>query len=274
MTSINGYTKKYGLIGFFDVLGVKKMDAREFIPRFNRWRTAFSDYLERRKTNSPQKSQIILVPNLEDIRVLGDTVIMPFEIEEQYAHSHLNRFSLTLHFIIRLGLKEGLLFQGAISKGEYFISTSEHGIFGKAVNEAAEYYKKAFWGGLIIASPSGRIYSDVVLKNLASQDSGQVEGNLILEYDVPLKSGCSERMWTIGWPLYYELANRSNSNRSVKARNEFLRHLEKVKELCRQDEEAEPIYENTIKYYDDYCRNNSDFIERLVQMKKKNNMEN
>ena len=259
MSTVNGYTEKYGLIAFFDVIGVKKMDARGFISFFNEWQSSFSGYIERRVAKSQSSKGIRVAPDKEDVRVLGDTVIMPRAIEKQYARYNINHYALTLHPIVRSGLMKGLLFRGAIAEGEYLVSQTA--ILGEAVNEAAEAHDMGQWGGIVLALNTGIAYSN----DFIGKEITDCEKNVIIEYDVPSKCSGKERMWTIAWPLAYEMANRLSPDRTVKARNEFLEHIEKARALSKPDERAQSIFDNTIKYYDDYCRNNADFIENATK---------
>jgi len=264
MDSENGYVRKYGIVIFLDVLGVKNMETEDFIHRFDRCLKEYFEYLNRRIAKSHDDSRIRIVGNMDDVGIFGDTVIIPIEINQKHIFFNIHHFSLTHHVIIRFGLKEGLFFNGVISAGEYFVNEKGYGIIGPAINEAVDYYNKIRWGGLIFSNYAGSEYSKMVLEKQTDPNYINVEQKFIFKYDVPLKSGKNECLWAIGWPLFYHIANRSSQDRIVQARNEFIEHLEKVKELCHPDANAQPIFDNTIQFYDFYCDNYKDFIEYSV----------
>lgn len=115
-----------------------------------------------------------------------------------------------LGVLIKVALSKGLLWRGAIGVGEYIYFRSSNTLLGPAVNDAASWYDKADWIGIIATPSCGMRLSALknfkeaqdAIKPINSQSSLKLS-TFCTEYDITMKGGAKQMLWAVSWPAQY-----------------------------------------------------------------------
>ena len=142
-----------------------------------------------------------------------------------------------------VGLREGFLFRGALSIGDFV--QSEATVIGPAITDAACWYEMADWFGIIATPSCGHrlsYFAEILKKENKDLHAWYVE------YEVPLKKGKKHSLWVVSWPAQYPpiLGNVMD----VGPKKLFLAHLRDFPVPGG----TEAKYSNTITFFDWYCR--------------------
>jgi len=144
-----------GLIAILDALGAANYSGNE-ISQF-------------------QKSRELVLAQLKDkaIRFLGpigarrvttftfnDTVLIVYRTEKPATLRDVQGFGELLRRFVVKSLQQGILFRGAIAIGQFYVNESTNTVMGEAVSDAAAWYDRADWIG-IIATLCVRIHETV-----------------------------------------------------------------------------------------------------------------
>lgn len=129
-------------------------------------------------------------------------------------------------------LNEGIVIRGGLSYGETVIDLDKNIVFGQPIIDAYELEQKQAWFGII--KDLNWIIRDS--KDAASLSEEQVKTwkPIFLNYDVPMKSGASEKYEAINWPLFL------HSAKSIKT------HLRPF--MNKGNPKLEKYYQNTLDF--------------------------
>jgi hypothetical protein len=154
-----------------------------------------------------------------------------------------------------MAFSKQILFRGAISFGEFLVSSDNTALIGPAVADAAKWYEKADWAGLIATPQMGYAF-DSTNEYLQTSEGKKLNPVAKLEtafvsYKVPLKSQ-EQNLWSLAWFNEYKASVlRQYPSRSAEigkyATVQFLRDMS----LCSIAIGTEAKYENTIKFFTD-----------------------
>ncbi|MFH1035728.1 MAG: hypothetical protein V1806_14565 [Pseudomonadota bacterium] len=205
--SAEPYSAKMGVVLLLDALGAKNFtteSAKIFIkardslledlkPDLQDWHNRISSYagqLQLLGSNNEATSSF----GEPKFVTFGDTIVLTWEIPDKYrVHISGVGIFLTQLFVKALGI--GLFFRGAISYGQYI--QDESTILGPAVADAAAWYEKADWMGIIAAPMCGMILSRFATDN---EPSRNLVNAAFIEYNIPLKANSKHKMWALNWP--------------------------------------------------------------------------
>lgn len=140
-----------------------------------------------------------------------DTIVICYPIKENEINSHshleiLGWIGLHLSYILNSGIKNGILFRGSVSIGDFLYG--DNVVLGPAVFDAHDWYESADWFGIIL-SPKIQLWLESALeteKRKESHDAIFFFEYGIVQYDVPLTHREKEKekkFWVIAWPAHY-----------------------------------------------------------------------
>jgi hypothetical protein len=143
--------------------------------------------------------------------MFGDTLIVTWAVgNDRRAQMSILMWALVIREFIPVGFNLSLRIRGALAFGDFMVVRDEHGtsILGDAVNEAASWYEKADWIGIILTPKCGEVLEESFsIFATHGHEIGVSEEDLIktldgalVLYPVPLKGQKQKELWAIGWP--------------------------------------------------------------------------
>ena len=180
---------KYGLIVILDALGASSFsDAK--IQEFLSARTRLIELIN--KQASSAFSGDLEVPSTF---TFGDTIVIAFNLKtEENIGTNIKWIIFMLQNYLFQSMEEGILFRGAFSIGKYFEDAKSNTVMGEAVSDAASWYEKADWMGLV-CTPKTNTTLDYYLF-----EEGILDNPLFIQYYlVPLKDNNFYELYTISW---------------------------------------------------------------------------
>ena len=230
---------KYGVVVMLDALGgrtLNRQDTDDFLDR----RRKFIENLKNAFCELPDSSRQHHISE-PDVFTFQDTIIISWHFGELGFKHHpevvLPELGLWLMQAMKIGIEIGFPFRGAIAIGDYIKETNC--LLGPAVSEAASWYERADWLGIIAAPSCGHhIYRIAELCRLPKLDS--YIGDRFIQYDVPLVNEGPMKLWAVSWPKAYCKPDYHG------ARGDFFCHLVEL---------AVPVgterkYANTVNFFD------------------------
>jgi hypothetical protein len=206
--------KKRGIVAILDALGAANYDDAG-IAEFLTSRHVVLRLLEDKSESVARRLDVARVKTY----TFNDTMLIVLETgAEMPSAEEIQAFVTVLRKLLVDSLARQIMFRGAFAIGEFYEDSATNTILGKAVTDAAAWYNKADWIG-ILATPRTTIYVDYLM-----EDEDNDFSHLLVKYDVPLSAGASRRLWAINWPKVYWLNPRS-SERGEAPRESFLRML-------------------------------------------------
>ncbi len=202
------YSEKYGFVAMLDVLGTTQCDIK-MTKTLVRKIVYIHRQLEQFALEIAGESVLNGMPRMI---AFSDIILFSWEVKDlrQWCESEDFKIRCFLGFTewlrktIYYGLRNGLLWRGAMSVGKYV----EHStiLLGPAVFNVAKWYEKADWFGAIV-TPScqsciGSVKAEV---SMHSPVRLIVPQECFVEYEVPLKNDAKcdiekKKMWAISWP--------------------------------------------------------------------------
>jgi len=147
-------------------------------------------------------------------------------------------------------LKQKLPLRGAISFGKYF--RRKNTFMGPAVDDAAEWYEKANWMGVML-TPKTTILLDSKIhdKEVFKEDDGKLPiKTRWLKYPIPCKNlvdkECEIELYAPNWPWYVKMdykVDKENKNPTP-----YGMILEMLSEIGNISPSVFDKYENTIRF--------------------------
>jgi hypothetical protein len=87
-----------------------------------------------------------------------------------------------------------IFFRGSIAIGTFYVNEETNTVMGQAVTDAAAWYDKADWIG-VHATPRTTFLTQRLLER-----DGEEKGHVLIDYDVPLKTGTKLKAKALNWP--------------------------------------------------------------------------
>lgn len=174
-----------------------------------------------------------------DVNTFGDTIVFTWSLPA-YPDKGLVLASMWTAEAISKGMEIQLPLRGAIAHGKFLCKGAT--ILGPAVADAAAWYEKAQWLG-VIATPSSSIQLEFL------KDKFPLMWFSFMPYNVPLKGGGVIPTWAVAWPwtfIWKEWEQKS----SIPAREEFLATFKQFK----IPPFAANKYYNTLNFFDNYLK--------------------
>lgn len=198
----------FGIVVIIDALGTSLATIEE-AQRFIRTRDTVlkqaSESWNERFWSSQRNYASIRSP---DTYTFGDTILLFWEIKEEDLDELLPVVGWWLARFFESALMSNIYFRGAMSIGEFIEDSTSNTVIGPAVADAAAWFEAADWIG-VIATPACGFY----LSKMATVVSAKSERSrhpfeydlMLVQYDVPMKSGVTTRLWAVNWALYFSL---------------------------------------------------------------------
>jgi hypothetical protein len=181
--------KKQGIVILLDALGASAYE-EEKIKNFLSARDEIIKIVgEFAKKFSPKK--IFTDPN---IYTFGDTIVITvqFKGKKKYIAQIMRSVMLMRRYLFH-SFKQGILFRGAFSIGSYIEDSKSNTVMGEAVTDAAQWYGRADWMGIISTPKTNNALEYYCNKGLS-------DVHFIHMYPVPLKDGSKIDLYCISWP--------------------------------------------------------------------------
>jgi len=206
---------KHGIVAILDALGAATYDDQEIM-----------DFLESRdvvmrllRSKAESIAQVLSVAKVMTY-TFNDTILIVLECDDERPTSdEIQAFVTVLRKFLVDSLKRRIMFRGSFAIGSFYEDSSTNTILGKAVTDAAAWYDKADWIG-ILATPR----TTVLVEHL-SEKRGELMENLLLSYDIPMSSGSKVKLCAVNWPKVFWVRGISPCKTGEKPRESFLQLL-------------------------------------------------
>ncbi|HPI84520.1 MAG TPA: hypothetical protein PKV16_07615 [Caldisericia bacterium] len=152
-----------------------------------------------------------------DVILFSDLILISLqskkEKEQERVLPYIVSLSIIISDILAYSFVRGVFFRGAISQGAYLIENNV--LVGPAVDDAAGYYEKADWLGVISTPTASMAIDSLIMTN------NDLQG-FFLRHTIPMRDGDKCNLYAIDWikPLYVyakELKILSEHNVPIKA---------------------------------------------------------
>jgi hypothetical protein len=211
-TIMNISEKKHGAVAILDALGAANYEDSE-ITEFLKSRQVVLRLLNDKSESVAQSLDVARVKTY----TFSDTMLIILEsVNEKPAAEEIQAFVTVLRKLLVDSLKRHIIFRGSFAIGEFYEDSSTNTILGKAVTDAAAWYDKADWIG-ILATPRTTIY----LSHLMEDEKNRLT-HLLVDYNVPLIGGESRRLWSVNWPKIFWIKSSTPYKSDEKPRESFL----------------------------------------------------
>ena len=227
---------KHGIVAILDALGAASYDDKE-IQEFLESREVVIRLL---RSKAERVAEILSVARVKTY-TFNDTILIVLACgEERPSSEEIQAFVSVLRKLLVDSLKRRIMFRGAFAIGPFYEDSATNTILGKAVTDAAAWYDKADWIG-ILATPRTTVLIDHLLEKL-----GKPMQSILVTYDIPLSSGSVIKLWTVNWPKVFWVASITPCMSGEKPRESFLQLLS----AFRIPRETESKHFNAISFFD------------------------
>ena len=228
--------QKYGIVAILDALGAANYDDRE-IRAFLQSRQIVMDLLKDKAERIAYRLDVAKV----ETYTFNDTILIVLESrDDQPTKDEIEAFVTVLRKLLVDSLNKRIMFRGSFAIGPFYADSGSRTILGKAVTDAAAWYNKADWIG-ILATPRTTIFIDHLMER-----NNKGWGHLLVDCKVPLSGGKSERLWAVNWPKGFWVDSITPCRSGEKPREAFLRLLSQFS-IPRGTESK---HFNTISFFD------------------------
>lgn len=135
------------------------------------------------------------------------------------SRDEIQAFAIVLRKLLVDSLRRKIMFRGSFAIGQFYEDSTTNTILGKAVTDAAAWYDKADWIG-ILATPRTTVYLD-----LLKEKDRKKWSHLMVRYEVPLSGNSRQSLWTINWPKVFWVNAITPCVDGEKPRESFLNFL-------------------------------------------------
>ena len=207
--------QKHGIIAILDALGAASYDDRE-IADFLASREVVMRLL---RSKAESVATFLSVAKVKTY-TFNDTILIVLECDgERPSADEIQAFVTVLRKLLVDSLKRRIMFRGSFAIGPFYEDSATNTILGKAVTDAAAWYDKADWIG-ILATPR----TTVLIDHLKEKRGKSME-NLLINYDIPLSRGNKIKLWAVNWPKIFWVPSISPCGIGEKPRESFLQLL-------------------------------------------------
>jgi hypothetical protein len=207
--------KQFGVIAVLDALGASNYTDKD-IQRFLKSREIVISLLNEKSDKMSKKLSV----NRLSTFIFQDTVLIVLESDApQPSPEEIEAFLITLRKFLVDSLVNGILFRGAFAVGAFYRDDDTNTILGEALADAASWYEKADWIG-VISTPRTSLY----LRYLIEKNQKSFK-HLMLDYDVPLTTGGTRSLKTVNWPKVFWVDGITPCRQGESKRETLLRLL-------------------------------------------------
>jgi hypothetical protein len=207
--------RESGLVAVLDALGASNYSDAE-IQRFMRSRQNVLELLN-------QKAEEVLgniKAGMITTFTFNDTILIVLRTGSSGPTlTEITSFFLVLRKFFVDSLAHRILFRGSIAAGTFYANDDTNTVMGQAVTDAAAWYDKADWIG-IHATPRTSLYIQRWLER-----GGETKAHIMLDYDVPLKTGGSVKAKALNWPTAFFVQRTSPCGPGEQPREKLLECL-------------------------------------------------
>lgn len=230
------YEQKAGIVAILDALGAASYDDTE-IHEFLKSRNVVIRLLGDKAESVAQTLDVSQIKTY----TFNDTMLIVLESRDRDScRAEIKAFATILRKLLVDSLKRRIMFRGSIAVGHFYEDSDTNTILGKAVTDAAAWYDKADWIG-ILATPRTTIHIDQLMER-----RGDAWGHLLTRYDIPLTDKSTRSLWAVNWPKVFWVKNLTPCDRNQTQRECFLNMLGKFA-IPRNTENK---HFNTIAFFD------------------------
>ena len=240
---------EFGFICIMDALGIKgawkDMEPDEFVKSIKELEKGFRGAIE----NVREGGETYSAGGKLDFQLFSDTVFITFAcadrdfgVKASVAQSflHLPWFSNVVVGPFCHALMEGLFFRGAIAQG--YFHQEESILLGPAVDDAARYYERANWLGVLL-TPAATLAAQYAVAKW--EELGISEQHALVEYDVPMSKGDAERLMVVNWPAFFRQVHQGSGEKASPKQ-----HLAGMLARHPIPPEARQKYVNALAFFD------------------------
>ena len=227
---------KNGIVAILDALGAANYDDSEI-----------GEFLESRhvvmKLLSGKSESVAQNLNVAQIKTytFNDTMLIVLEVQgNRPSSSEIQAFTTVLRKLLVDSLRRKIMFRGSFAIGTFYEDSNTNTILGKAVTDAASWYNRADWIG-IIATPLTTIHIDYQMEK-----SSKEWRHLLIRYEVPLSGNGQQSLWAINWPKVFWAQGITPCKKGEKPRETFLNLLTRFDMPIG----VESKHFNAIKFFD------------------------
>jgi len=183
--------KKYGVVAILDALGASEFDDQK-IQEFLSMRKELCELIA---GQGQELTQLAETDVSATTFTFGDTAIILVEVPES-SNTNLTIFSALILFQNYMfhAMEKGIFFRGAFSIGDYIADSESNTVMGEAITDAASWYEKADWFGLIGTPHTIDVLEHEINKELLDDPM------YMTLYPVPIKGGEVVELYTVSWP--------------------------------------------------------------------------
>ena len=268
------YHVKHGFVIMLDALGVRNLSIEEsndflagrdkLLEWFEQESRKYFDnlvtmmrFLERvvgdPSAIDPSSRAFPMPPSPPAYYTFGDTILITWEVPTVAEFMHMMALFMLMGKTFVQGLTLGLPLRGAMSCGAFIEASGT--VLGPAIADAANWFDKADWLGLI-ATPHLGIILDLVI---AAFSTPQDTSFWLVRNDVPIKDSDAVRnLWCPSWPYWYAVHTDLGSQRPKVLFHHHLAHFP-------VPWGAEQKYANTIAFFDRLYKGGQPSLDKIKE---------
>lgn len=184
---------EHGIVAILDALGTASYQEPE-VRRFVDSRRHVLDLLTEKAEGVLGEIRAQMIATF----TFNDTILIILRTGEREPRlKQISAFFTILRKFLVDSLTHKILFRGSIAIGTFYVNDETNTVMGPAVTDAAAWYDKADWVG-VHATPR----ANLVIERWLEHESA-TKGNVMLDYDVPLKQGGIVRTKVVNWPKVF-----------------------------------------------------------------------
>jgi len=153
----------------------------------------------------------------------------------------ISDFFLIMRKFLVDSLAHRILFRGAIAIGTFYTNDETNTVMGPAVTDAASWYDKADWIG-VHTTPRATL----VIQRWLEHHEESKGGNVMLDYDVPLRQGAVVHTKAVNWPKVFFVDSITPCEVGTEPKEKLLEFLTQHQVPWG----TETKYYNTIAFFD------------------------
>jgi hypothetical protein len=228
--------QQHGIVAILDALGVASYSDDEV--------QLFMDSRELLISSLQEKAEVMcdkLDVEMISTFTFNDTILIILRSASHTVQpNELQAFFTMMRKFLADSLAHKILFRGSLSIGTFYVNDERNTVMGEAVTDAAAWYEKTEWIGLI-ATPR----ASMLIQNMLEREPTNWN-HLMVDYDVPKKDFSTVRLKAVNWPKVFFHAPISPCRGTEKPR-------EKLLQLLSQHQipfGTESKFNNTVAFFD------------------------
>jgi hypothetical protein len=266
---------RYGIVAILDALGVAVKTLAQSQAFFDNLGDILSAVNKANSIIIDQGKSVIkdvYLDNSYDFasRTFGDTIIFTWSWDHKSGEDEKNQQLKVMQITHIVGqylskffcvaLTKQILYRGSVSFGEFLISEDNNALIGPAIADAAHWYEKADWAGIITTPKMGFTLQSLQLY-LTTEEGKKINSGFklekyFIESDVPLKDKSGKttiesKIWALAW--FDEYHSNVKIHKKGQPQSDHKHHSKvwftKDFGLCPITSGSESKYINTAKFF-------------------------